>query len=193
MKKLVFLVVIMAVIAMLMPVSVFAQEKDEAAAKIGKPLNADQVIARMETRKTKMLENIKLRFEKLNEKLATSGERIDKASGRIGKLRNNKNEEKGGEKLNQTEERLKERKAKFTERYNTFQKNIETRKTKAAEQFEKMKANLSARIDGMSAADKDRVTAAFDTMRSEVVAEATKLAGEAKTKIDATYKRIMEL
>ncbi|HNS09120.1 MAG TPA: hypothetical protein PKN29_05420 [Candidatus Ozemobacteraceae bacterium] len=200
MKKLLTVIALMA--ALLVPVMASAEEtpadaKKGPALENRKEVTADQMISRIEGRKAKILEKIKERFEKLNEKLAGFEGRIDKISAR-----KEKRARKGGEgkiegdateKPAMSEEKSKERKEKVTERYNKFKKNIETRRDEMAKRQEENKAKFLARIEKFSQADKDRVIAAQEKMQSEVRAEVSKLADEALKKLEATYQKIMSL
>lgn len=198
MKKL--LIGMFLLIALLVPFMAGAEEtaKDEGFTPPDKKeVNVEQMLERMEAHKAKMLENIKSRFAKLNERLATFGERIDKLSDRMGKLRTGGetgSEQAGGAaKITESEEKLKERKAKVTERYNTFKKNIEGRKVQLTERMEANHAKFMKRIEKLSAADKDRLIAAREKVAAEVKAEAQKLADEAMAKLEATYQKLMSL
>ncbi len=199
MKKLFTTLLLLA--AMLLPMLVSAQGEPAAEAKGPavegrKEVNADQMIARIESRKVKTLENIKARFEKLNEKLAQLETRIGKASSRIQKQKQKSGDAKveanGSEKPTMSDEKLNERKTKATERYNNFKKNIETRRDEIAKRLEENKGK-SERLDKLSPEDRDRVTAAREKMRAEVKAEVTKLADEALKRLEATYQKIMSL
>ncbi|HMM59323.1 MAG TPA: hypothetical protein PKC25_04235 [Candidatus Rifleibacterium sp.] len=200
MKKL--LTVLFLVTALLVPVIASAEEapadaKKGPALENRKEVTADQMIERIEGRKAKMLEKIKERFDKLNEKLAGFEGRIEKISAR-----QEKRARKGGEykaeatatdKPVMSDEKIKERKEKVTERYNKFKKNIETRRDEMAKRQEENKAKFLARIEKFSQADKDRVIAAQEKMQSEVRAEVAKLADEALKKLEVTYQKIMGL
>ena len=200
MKKL--LTVLFLVTALLVPVIASAEEapadaKKGPALENRKEVTADQMIERIEGRKAKMLEKIKERFDKLNEKLAGFEGRITKTPAR-----QEKRARKGGEykaeatatdKPVMSDEKIKERKEKVTERYNKFKKNIETRRDEMAKRQEENKAKFLARIEKFSQADKDRVIAAQEKMQSEVRAEVAKLADEALKKLEVTYQKIMGL
>ena len=85
MKKL--LTVLFLVTALLVPVIASAEEapadaKKGPALENRKEVTADQMIERIEGRKAKILEKIKERFDKLNEKLAGFEGRINKISAR---------------------------------------------------------------------------------------------------------------
>lgn len=200
MKKL--LTVLFLVTALLVPVIASAEEapadaKKGPALENRKGVTADQMIERIEGRKAKILEKIKERFDKLNEKLAGFEGRIEKISQRKEKRAGKGGEGKiagdAAENPAMSEEKIKERKEKVTERYNKFKKNIETRRDEMAKRQEENKAKFLARIEKFSQADKDRVIAAQEKMQSEVRAEVSKLADEALKKLEVTYQKIMSL
>ncbi len=200
MKKL--LTVLFLVTALLVPVIASAEEapadaKKGPALENRKEVTADQMIERIEGRKAKILEKIKERFDKLNEKLAGFEGRIEKISQRKEKRAGKGGEGKiagdAAENPAMSEEKIKERKEKVTERYNKFKKNIETRRDEMAKRQEENKAKFLARIEKFSQADKDRVIAAQEKMQSEVRAEVSKLADEALKKLEVTYQKIMSL
>lgn len=200
MKKL--LTVLFLVTALLVPVIASAEEapadaKKGPALENRKEVTADQMIERIEGRKAKILEKIKERFDKLNEKLAGFEGRIEKISERKEKRAGKGGEGKiagdAAENPAMSEEKIKERKEKVTERYNKFKKNIETRRDEMAKRQEENKAKFLARIEKFSQADKDRVIAAQEKMQSEVRAEVSKLADEALKKLEVTYQKIMSL
>ena len=186
MKKLLTVIALMA--ALLIPVIASAEEapadaKKGPALENRKEVTADQMISRIEGRKAKILEKIKERFEKLNEKLAGFEGRIDKISAR-----KEKRARKGGEgkiegdateKPAMSEEKSKERKEKVTTRYNEFKKNLEQRKTQVFERIENVRNTVLKRIEKLPEADRGRVKTALENAISEVKVEAEKLEKEA--------------
>lgn len=171
-----------------------ARQKRERPDKMDREVNAEQMIKRIEERKAGILENIALRNTKLNERLATFGERIDQLSARMEKVRSEKPTEKAGtEKPTMSEEQLKERKEKVTARYNEFKQNIEQRKTHVLERIENVRSNVLKRIEQLPEADRDKVKTALENAISEVKTEAEKLEKEAKEKIEATYQKLMAI
>ncbi|KAF1081454.1 MAG: hypothetical protein GQF41_2260 [Candidatus Rifleibacterium amylolyticum] len=198
MKK--FLTTLAIVLAISVVSPVFAQTegapkaKRERVGKMGREVNAEQMIKNIEERKAGILENIALRNTKLNERLAKFGERIDQLSARMEKARSEKPTEKAGtEKPTMSEEQLKERKEKVTTRYNEFKKNLEQRKTQVFERIENVRSNVLKRIEQLPEADRDRVKTALENAISEVKSEAEKLEKEAKEKIEATYQKLMAI
>lgn len=162
--------------------------------KMDREVTAEQMIKRIEERKANILENIALRNTKLNERLATFGERIDKLSARMEKLRSEKPTEKTGtDKPAMSEEQLKDRKEKVTARYNEFKKNIEQRKTQVFERIENVRSNVLKRIEQLPEGDREGVKTALESSINEVKAEAEKLEKEAKEKIEATYQKLMAI
>ncbi|PKL49112.1 MAG: hypothetical protein CVV42_07190 [Candidatus Riflebacteria bacterium HGW-Riflebacteria-2] len=206
MKKLLTGLVIILAVSLVSPV--FAQadnapkakrerigkQRGEKQGKMGREVNAEQMIQRIEERKTSILENIALRNTKLTERLATFGERIDQLSSRMEKIRSEKpTENTRTEKPGMSEEQLKERKEKVTGRYEEFKKNIEQRKTKILEHLENVRSNVLKRTEQLPEADRDRVKTALENAITEIKAEAEKLEKEAKEKIEATYQKLMAI
>ncbi|HNX74469.1 MAG TPA: hypothetical protein PLM07_02380 [Candidatus Rifleibacterium sp.] len=172
-------------------------DQNNAGSLKGQAVNVDQVLARIETHRAKILENVKARFEKLNEKLAKFEERVNKASARIEKRQqqdgNAKVSENGSEKPAMGVADLTERKARITERYNNFKKNIENRRANIGKRMEENQGKAGKRLEKLSEADRERVQAARDKMQAEVKAEVSKLADEALKKLEATYQKLMAL
>lgn len=216
MKKL--LTAIFLVTALLLPMLATAQETPAAETKVAeakspalegrKEISVDQMLEKIEGRKVKILEKLKMRFDKLNEKLAQIETRVGKASKRIQNQRQKAGEAKveatGSEKPAINEEKLLERKAKATERYNNFKKNIETRRNEFANRTGENEGNekgkrrgegkgMAEHLDKLSPEDLARVTAAREKVRAEIKVEVDKLAAEALLKLEATYQKIMSL
>ena len=203
MKK--FSIALFVLVTLLVPVFVSGQPAPDAAVvdqsnavlDKGQAVNVDQILARIETQRTKILENVKARFEKLNEKLAKFEERVNKASARLEK-RQQKNgdakvSENGSEKPAMGEANLNERKARITERYNNFKKNIENRRSNIGKRMEENQGKAGKRLEKLSEADREKVLAARTKMQAEVKAEVSKLADEALKKLEATYQKLMAL
>lgn len=64
------------------------RQKRDRGEKMAKEANAEQMLANIEERKTRVLENIAKRYTKLNERFAEFGEKINKASTRMERLQN---------------------------------------------------------------------------------------------------------
>ncbi|PKL38695.1 MAG: hypothetical protein CVV41_22200 [Candidatus Riflebacteria bacterium HGW-Riflebacteria-1] len=154
-------------------------------------VNADQMIASIEERKTRILERIATVYDKLNKRLAGFDEKIVKLSTRMEKLRSEKPEEKGSGKPAMSEEQLKERKENVTKRYNEIKKNIETRKTQILERMDGVRGNVMKRVAQLPEADQEKVKTAFENAFSQVKSEAEKLEKEAREKAEATYQKLM--
>lgn len=193
MKKIISLFLVVMFVSLWVPMVVSGQDRPAESEKVKKGPDADKIISNMEARKAKILENIKLRFDKLNEKLATFDERINKMSERLSNAKSGKDDGKNADRVAKGENQLKERKEKVTARYNAFKKNIEGRKAHIMERLDNQKKTLEERTSKLSGDDKGKVMAAYEKMRSEVVAEGEKLAAEAMKRIEATYHKLMSL
>jgi len=193
MKKFISLFLVVMLVSFFVPSVVSGQDKPAESEKVKKAPDANKIISNMETRKAKILENLKIRFDKLNEQLATFDGNINKLSERLSNLKSGKDNEKKADQIAEGEAGLKARKEKATERYNAFKKNIEGRRAHITERLENQKKNVEERAAKLSGDDKARVMSAYDKMRTEVLAEGEKLAAEAMSKIEATYKKLMSL
>jgi uncharacterized phage infection (PIP) family protein YhgE len=159
---------------------------DGGKGKGKRQVSADQMIERIRERKGKILERLKLHYDKMPERLEKMEARIDQLAERMQKA-----PKAEGKDAAPRQDRLAKIKERITARYEKFKTMVPQRQAKFQENLAKRREKLTQRLKNLKADDQAKVLAEFEAAQKEVGAEIEKLATEAKSKLEATFAKIM--